>query len=326
MVLKGIVFFMICPLIQIVYWKYVTGEWLVYSYQDQGFSWFEGHHILQGLYSYRAGWLVYTPVMILSLIGLVYLWTSKSTWRWTTTLFVLTSLYFTFAWDEWTYGGSLGQRALIQHYPVMIFGMVPFLQRFYSNMIFKNLLFLFIGGCIYYNLWLTHQAHKGGIFEAGMMNKAYFWHTLFKSENDPESKKLLDTNEPLLDFEQATAKLMIDTTLILDSLRCIKNTQSVILYHGAIPKGKIKIKALMKPGQKEWDIWKMGQLIVQYFNGDKEVKTVFVRVHRFLNSDEEKWIELVTQSPDQPSEEIKISVWNPSPQLLCIKALKVYVE
>lgn len=29
--------------IQLIYWKYVVGEWLVYSYQDQGFSWLLPH-------------------------------------------------------------------------------------------------------------------------------------------------------------------------------------------------------------------------------------------------------------------------------------------
>jgi hypothetical protein len=326
MLFKGAIFFVICPFLQIMYWKYVTGEWLVYSYQDQGFSWFEGHHILQGLYSYRAGWLVYTPVMILSLIGLLYLWISKYALRWPLTIFILASLYFTFAWDEWTYGGSLGQRALIQHYPVMIFSMMPFLQKFYPNMIFKNILFLFVGGCIYYNLWLTHQAHKGGIFEAGMMNKAYFWHTLFKSENDLESKKLLDTNEPMLDFEQATATLKIDTTYTSDSLRCVQNDRALTMYQGLMPKGKIKIKTLIQSGDKEWDVWRMAQLIVQYRAGNKDVKTVFIRVHRFLNSKEEKWIDLVTQSPTASYDDIKISLWNPSPQSLCVQSLKVYAE
>lgn len=326
MVVIGALCFMICPMIQIFYWKYVTGEWLVYSYQDQGFSWFEGHHILQGLYSYRAGWLVYTPVMILSLIGITYLWIEKNKFRWPVTAFVLASLYFTFAWDEWTYGGSLGQRALIQHYPIMIFGTLPLFQKFYDNIVFKNILFIFIAGCIYYNLWLTHQAHKGGIFEAGMMNKAYFWHTLFKSENDPEAKKLLDTNEPMLYFEQATAKLKVDTTFSVDTSRCIHNSRAITLYQGVIPHGKIKLKTLVKASQKEWDVWKMAQLIVQYGNADKEVKTVLLRLHRFLNGDEEKWIDLITMSPDKAYEDIKISVWNPSPQTICVQSLKVYVE
>ncbi len=49
--------------IQIIYWKLVTGDFLVYSYQDQGFSWLRPH-FRQGLFSYRAGWLTYTPMML----------------------------------------------------------------------------------------------------------------------------------------------------------------------------------------------------------------------------------------------------------------------
>ena len=67
---------MICPMIQIFYWKYVTGEWLVYSYQDQGFSWLKDIIFCKAYIAIVQGWLVYTPVMILSLIG-TYLWIEK---------------------------------------------------------------------------------------------------------------------------------------------------------------------------------------------------------------------------------------------------------
>ena len=50
----------------------VTGQWLFYSYEDQGFSWLEPH-IIKGLFSYRSGWLVYSPAMLLYLIGFLFL-------------------------------------------------------------------------------------------------------------------------------------------------------------------------------------------------------------------------------------------------------------
>ncbi|MCO6493745.1 MAG: glycosyltransferase family 39 protein, partial [Phaeodactylibacter sp.] len=53
--------------IQLIYWKYVSGDWIVYSYQDQGFSWLSPH-IRNGLFSYRAGWLMYTPAMGFALL------------------------------------------------------------------------------------------------------------------------------------------------------------------------------------------------------------------------------------------------------------------
>ena len=35
--------------IQLAYWKYASGEWLVYSYEDQGFSWLKPH-LYEGIF------------------------------------------------------------------------------------------------------------------------------------------------------------------------------------------------------------------------------------------------------------------------------------
>lgn len=54
--------------LQLAYWKYVSGHWFVYSYGDQGFS-FLHPHFVDVFFSYRKGWLVYTPLMALALVG-----------------------------------------------------------------------------------------------------------------------------------------------------------------------------------------------------------------------------------------------------------------
>lgn len=325
-VMMGAGCFLFFPTIQVIYWKYVSSEWIVYSYQEQGFSWFEGHHILQGLFSYRAGWLVYTPVMILCLLSLVWNWIKKQAWTWMTAAFLLVSLYLTFAWDEWTYGGSLGQRSMVQHYPVFLLAMMPMIKDLLTSKLFQWALYCFIGLCIYYNLWLTHQAHRGGIYEAGMMNKAYFWHTLFKSKNDLEAKKILDTNEPILPFDTDQSIKILDTVYTADSSSCMSHGKEVTLYTTSKNNTQLKIVAKVKAATKEWDVWQMAQLIVRYQNADATVKTVLIRIHRFLNDHEEKWLDLVTSSPDQMYDHIRISVWNPSQHDLCINGLKVYVN
>jgi len=59
--------------IQLFYWKWATGEWFVYSYQDQGFSWLKPH-LKNGFISYKAGWLTYSPVMVILLFTYLNLW------------------------------------------------------------------------------------------------------------------------------------------------------------------------------------------------------------------------------------------------------------
>ncbi len=59
----GTAFLVLVP--QMIYWKVQTGHFLFNSYMDQGKFYFFKPHVIDGLFSYRKGWLIYTPVMIL---------------------------------------------------------------------------------------------------------------------------------------------------------------------------------------------------------------------------------------------------------------------
>src|SRR5690606_24273890 len=100
---------------QLLYWKYNTGDWIHYSYPDEGFF-FGDPKIIDGLFSYRKGWLLYTPLMALSFLG--FLINNKKTNAYKPTLFMLliVFLYVTFSWWSWWYGGSFGMRTMIDIY------------------------------------------------------------------------------------------------------------------------------------------------------------------------------------------------------------------
>lgn len=57
---------------QMVFWKINTGHWMFYTYGDEGFF-FTRPALLKGLFSWRKGWLLYTPMMALALTGFVFL-------------------------------------------------------------------------------------------------------------------------------------------------------------------------------------------------------------------------------------------------------------
>lgn len=208
--------------LQLVYWKYVGGDWIVYSYQDQGFDWFKAH-IAQGLYSYKAGWLTYTPLMAFALIGFIPLFRRKPALFAALFLHALVFIYVAFAWSVWWYGGSLGQRTMVQEYAVLSFPFAAFLTWVFGagpqvrgevvaqgtlrpgeglrervpllrrtvQIVVALLLVLFT----YHNLWFTHQAHRGGLFVTEQMTEAYYWRTLYTFAHDPENDLALDTDE-----------------------------------------------------------------------------------------------------------------------------------
>ncbi len=189
-IISGFIIFLIGS-IQLIYWKYVSGNAIQYSYQDQGFSWLHPH-ILDGLFSFRAGWLVYTPVMFLSILGILKLRKQNPEWFYPVAIFIPLFIYIAFAWDIWWYGGSLGQRTMVQVYPILALPLAALLQS--SKDVFsKTIIFAFIGICGFLNMWMTHQAHHGGLIKVGEMTKPYYLAIVGRNKVDKEVNKLLDT-------------------------------------------------------------------------------------------------------------------------------------
>lgn len=107
---------------QMLYWKAITGNWFYNSYSGEGFF-FLKPSIVNGLFSYRKGWLVYTPIMILPLIGFIRLYISDKRQFIPLFTFTVINIYIIFSWWVWWYGGSFGQRALIESYAFLT---IPF--------------------------------------------------------------------------------------------------------------------------------------------------------------------------------------------------------
>ena len=103
---------------QLLYWKSVSGEWLYYSYGGERFF-FNDPKILEVLFSFRRGWLIYTPVMICSLVGMGLLWKMNRQYFFPILIFFICNLYVISSWWCWWYGGGFGMRPLIESYAIL---------------------------------------------------------------------------------------------------------------------------------------------------------------------------------------------------------------
>ncbi|MDX5320147.1 MAG: glycosyltransferase family 39 protein, partial [Bacteroidota bacterium] len=108
---------------QLLYWKLTSGQWLFYSYQDNGVGFdFTSPHTVDFLFSFRKGWFVYTPVMFLAVIGFVQLYRRNRTLFWPFFLFFLLNLYVVSSWSVWWYGGgSYSSRSMVSSYLMLAF-------------------------------------------------------------------------------------------------------------------------------------------------------------------------------------------------------------
>lgn len=176
---------------QLFYWKYMTGHWVVYSYTEEGFF-FLDPKIWKGLFSYRKGWFVYSPLLFVSLPGFILL-LKKFTWEGVATLFtLLIALWVTFSWWCWWYGGSFGARPLIEFLPFMALALAFSVEWLLGQKAyFKVPGFLIISFLCVWSVFMNKQ-YKSTIIHWDSMSKELFWKQFFIDHYVKDHDKYLD--------------------------------------------------------------------------------------------------------------------------------------
>ncbi|MBP9882779.1 MAG: hypothetical protein KBF32_05225 [Chitinophagales bacterium] len=103
---------------QLIYWKMVTGQWIFFSYVGEGFLW-NDPEIWNGLFSYRKGWFLYTPIISFAFLGFFFLYRYCRDFFVPILLFTIINIYVVLSWWSWWYGGSFGLRSFIESYALL---------------------------------------------------------------------------------------------------------------------------------------------------------------------------------------------------------------
>ncbi|SNR40166.1 hypothetical protein [Hymenobacter mucosus] len=324
-------------LVQPLYWHYASGNWIVYSYQDQGFSWLRPH-LWEGLFSYRAGWLLYSPLLFTALFGFGALRRQVPEAFWAMLVFTILFIYVTFAWDIWWYGGSLGQRAMVQSYAVLAWPMAAALRWLLARP--KAALAYAVMALLgfYYNIWMTHQAHRGGLL-TGEMSRAYFWHIVGRYNVSRNARLLLDSNSEYTgstkdtrvllteDFEQqpaemcATPALAGKCSLVLDKDHQNSPDFSVDLKPGDVKWLRASVQA--RTDEPVWNTWDMTQLFITFRKGDKVVKEKSVRLQRALELGWASTLPVDIKAPQEPYDRVTVKLWHPNTTRLVVDELRL---
>jgi hypothetical protein len=205
MVLFG--FLMLSP--QLIFWKIHMGSFLFFSYNNEGFFWGDPK-IVEVLFSYRKGWLVYTPVMAFSIIGIFYMKHYVREIRFGLILFFILNLYVISCWWCWWYGGGFGMRALVETYPLMLLPLGAFLQKLFSgnstSVLLTSIKKYGILVCIMFfvclNIIQTYQC-KMDMIHFDSMKKATYWLVFGKFEFNGDDKKHYYESLAKIDYEKA---------------------------------------------------------------------------------------------------------------------------
>ncbi len=164
---------------QLLYWKMQAGQYFYFSYpDDQGFF-FGNPQILGTLFSWRKGWLLYTPVMIFAFLGLPVLWKSYRKFFFPVVIFMAVNIYVLSSWWDWWFGGGFGLRAYIDMYGLMALPMAAFLTwTIHRKRVVKYALITVFVLVTLRSTFHFAQYHYGAIHWVAMTKEAYldsFW-------------------------------------------------------------------------------------------------------------------------------------------------------
>lgn len=309
--------------IQAVYWKTVSGHWLVYSYQDQGFSWLHPHISLYP-FNYQCGWLTYCPMMILAFVGIIPFW------KWgqnkiAIIAFILLNFYIVCAWDIWQFGG----RAMIQSYAFMFFPFASLMEYMLERQrkagyILIPLLLIFT----YLNVWIIYCYHRGNLYDPDFMNGKYYRQVVGRWKTPSDQVLALKDNPDMFTGEMRGKQLLLTNDFEQDSLYQdpnippVNGKQSFLLtkdiqhtgeYKAILPGAGFtwaRATVTVHTPQKQWNQWNMPLFIIRAYNKNGVAKENVIRISRFLNDGETKQIAIDMKFPDDDIVAVSVFIDN----------------
>lgn len=168
-------FIIILP--QLIYWQYTHGNFVHYSYGNEGFNWLNPK-LMQLWFSPNNGLFLYSPFYLLILIFAVQMIPeSKRNNIVVMSIFIATSYVYA-SWWMWDFGCSFGSRNFVEY--TALFSMP--LARFYKQsskypLAGKIGLFLLVLLFIGYNLKMTYS-YDGCFYGEGDWDWAYYFKLL----------------------------------------------------------------------------------------------------------------------------------------------------
>jgi hypothetical protein len=190
--LIAVLFLSVCVyVIQPLFWKYTTTNWFVYSYTE-GFDLFRPYTI-PFLFSFKKGWLVYTPMMLFAFLGLVFWFRTAQVGKFAVPLFCFFSLWLLSSWETWWYGGSFSQRAMVDGMGIWAFGMAAFVGWLAKHSRLRQIVMVTGSLLIVLNLFQTHQ-YQLGIIDPERMTAAYYKASFLKLQVGSEEHALKEVD------------------------------------------------------------------------------------------------------------------------------------
>jgi len=345
--------------LQLLYYKVYTGKFMFYSYggnAGEGFE-FLNPPTLKFLFSFRKGWLIYTPVMIFPIIGFYYLYKRNKPIFFPLFVYFVINLYIVSSWSTWWGGETFSQKNLIQSYAILALPLGYFLDALAKGRrpvrISIGLIMSFF---IILNIFQTWQI-LNGILDPYRMTRSYYARIFGKTKVSPEDKKLLlaeqsytDT-DTFTDIEDYDGHILRNLDFEIDGSEYALKHYSTAFAHSGHSSLKIDstleftpdIKARFNDLTMKDHAWIRTSVYI-YPVEDLKGKSIFLVVtfqhkganYKYRTSDisgldlnHDEWnkitMDYMTPFPRTPRDNLEVYVWNPGKASVYLDDLMVEV-
>ncbi len=228
-----IIFAFLVTVPQLLYWKYISGSWIINSYGDRGVFFFNNPQIFNGLFSYRKGWFVYTPVMLVSVLAIPFLLQQKELKKFflPILIFLLINVYVILSWWSWWYGGGLGLRAFIDSYALLGIPMAAFLYYIIQKKWWIKVPVIAILGMLTYYGYFTNLQYLHNAIHHDSMTKEAFWDSFMNETRSGRFESLLRTPYHSRDFGLMD-DILCDAEEINLARQVFKSTSKAYFFNG----------------------------------------------------------------------------------------------
>ncbi len=177
---------------QFIYWYKLTGTPVFFSYQHtEGFD-FAKPHILNVLFSFKKSLLVYTPLLIFTIIGLFRLRKYNKDLQPAIVLYAVVNFYLLSSWAAWWNGGSFGMRYFTESYAVMALPLGYLLKDIGTrSILLRGITLLSVSFFVFLNLFQTWQ-FTHWIIPDDRMTYAYYKKIFLNTKVSDEDRKLME--------------------------------------------------------------------------------------------------------------------------------------
>ena len=176
MVILMAIAFILVWIPQMAYWKTLTGKLFYNGYSSLGGGFnFDAPHTWKMLFSYRKGWFLYTPIMLIATLGMVLLHRRIKEVFLSVLLYLVIMVYVLSSWWSWWYGGGFGLRAMVDLYGIMALPLAVTIEWVLKRKILvKYSLLSLLFFMLYLNVLQSWQYTKGALHYLGTTKGAYW--------------------------------------------------------------------------------------------------------------------------------------------------------